>query len=41
VVLAVINMVFVKGLKETAITAPSGITYAVPARYVHELLQEK
>jgi S1-C subfamily serine protease len=41
VVLAVINMVFVKGLKETAITAPSGITYAVPARYVHELLQKK
>jgi S1-C subfamily serine protease len=40
-VLAVINMVFVKGLKETAITAPSGITYAVPARYVHELLQKK
>lgn len=41
VVLAVINMVFVKGLKETAISAPSGITYAVPARYVHELLQKK
>jgi S1-C subfamily serine protease len=40
-VLAVINMVFVKGLKETAISAPSGITYAVPARYVHELLQKK
>jgi S1-C subfamily serine protease len=41
VVLGVINMVFVKGLKETAITNPSGITYAVPARYVHELLQKK
>jgi len=38
---AVINMVFVKGLKESAITAPSGITYAVPVRYVRALLQQK
>lgn len=37
----VINAVFVKGLKETAITNPSGITYAVPANYVRELLQRK
>ncbi|MGG7605446.1 S1 family peptidase [Massilia sp. BKSP1R2A-1] len=41
VVQAVINMVFVKGLKETAISAPSGITYAIPVRYVHALLQQK
>lgn len=40
-VLGVINMVFVKGLKESAITAPSGITYAVPSRYVEALLQQK
>jgi S1-C subfamily serine protease len=40
-VLGVINMVFVKGLKESAITSPSGITYAVPVQYVHELLQRK
>jgi len=40
-VLAVINMVFVKGLKETAISMPSGITYAVPAQYVQDLLQRK
>jgi S1-C subfamily serine protease len=40
-VLGVINMVFVKGLKETAITSPSGISYAVPVQYVHELLQQK
>jgi len=39
-VLGVINAVFVKGLKETAITAPSGITYAIPAKYVAELLQK-
>ena len=40
-VLGVINMVLVKGLKETAITNPSGITYAVPANYVRDLLQRK
>ena len=37
-VLGVINMVFVKGLKESAISTPSGITYAIPARHVQELL---
>lgn len=41
VVLGVINMVFVKGLKETAITNPSGITYAIPANFARELLQQK
>ncbi|MES2152905.1 MAG: serine protease [Pseudomonadota bacterium] len=40
-VLAVINMVFVKGLKETAITSPSGITYAIPVNFVRTLLQQK
>jgi S1-C subfamily serine protease len=40
-VLGVINMVFVKGLKETAITSPSGISYAIPVQYVQELLQQK
>ena len=40
-VLGVINMVFVKGLKESAISAPSGITYAVPSQYVEALLQQK
>jgi len=37
----VINAVFVKGLKETAISNPSGITYAVPVNYARELLQRK
>ncbi len=41
VVHGVINMVFVKGLKESAITSPSGITYAVPAIHARELLQRK
>jgi S1-C subfamily serine protease len=40
-VLAVINMMFVKGLKENAITHPSGIAYAVPANYARDLLQRK
>lgn len=40
-VLGVINMVFVKGLKESAITSPSGITYAVPVSHVQELLRNK
>lgn len=38
-VVGVINMVFLKGLRESAVTDPSGITYAIPVRHVHELLQ--
>jgi S1-C subfamily serine protease len=37
----VINAVFVKGLKETAISNPSGITYAIPVKHVRALLQQK
>jgi S1-C subfamily serine protease len=37
----VINAVFVKGLKETAISAPSGITYAIPVKHVKNLMQQK
>jgi S1-C subfamily serine protease len=37
----VINAVFVKGLKENAISNPSGITYAVPVKYVKNLMQQK
>lgn len=39
-VLGVVNSVFVKGAKETALTAPSGITYAIPVKYVRELLRQ-
>ncbi len=39
-VLGIINMVFVKGTKETALTQPSGITYAVPANHLRDLLQK-
>lgn len=39
VVVGVINMVYLKGLKESAVSDPSGITYAIPVRYVRNLLQ--
>lgn len=38
-VVGVINSVFVKGGKEHAIKDPSGIAYAIPAGYVHDLLR--
>lgn len=39
-VLGVINSVLVKGSKEAALERPSGITYAIPVRFVHELLEK-
>jgi serine protease Do len=38
-VIGVVNMVFIKGTRESALTNPSGITYAIPSRYVLEMLQ--
>jgi S1-C subfamily serine protease len=40
-VVGIINMVFIKGLKESAISSPSGITYAVPAAHARALMQRK
>lgn len=40
-VVAVINMVLVKGSKESAIRYPSGISYAVPVRFVAELIKDR
>ncbi|MBT9569138.1 MAG: trypsin-like peptidase domain-containing protein [Thiobacillus sp.] len=37
-VLGVVNSVYVKGAKEAALSDPSGISYAIPAKYVRELL---
>lgn len=37
-VIGVINMVFVKGTKEAALSAPSGITYAIPVVHLQRLL---
>ncbi len=38
-VIGVINKVFVKESKEAVLEKPSGITYAIPVRYVKELLR--
>jgi S1-C subfamily serine protease len=37
-VIGVINMVLVRGTRESALTNPTGISYAIPVRYVRELL---
>jgi len=37
-VLGVISMVWLKSTREAALSQPSGITYAIPSRYVLELL---
>lgn len=37
-VVGVVNMVFVKGSRESALSNPTGITYAIPVRWVHALL---
>jgi S1-C subfamily serine protease len=39
-VIGVINSVFVKGAKENALRDPSGITYAIPVKYVQALLEK-
>jgi S1-C subfamily serine protease len=38
-VFGIVNMVFVKGTKESVLTQPSGITYAVPASHLQALLR--
>ncbi|MEO8857148.1 MAG: serine protease [Burkholderiaceae bacterium] len=37
-VLGVVNMVFIKGTKESALTQPSGISYAIPSKFILEML---
>jgi len=37
-VLGIVNMVLVKGRKETALSSPSGISYAIPAHYARRLV---
>jgi len=37
-VVGVLNMAFVKGTKENALTNPSGISYAIPSRYLRALI---
>ena len=38
-VLGVVNMVFIKGTRESALTNPSGISYAIPSGFILQLLQ--
>lgn len=39
-VLGVVNMVLLKGARESALSQPTGITYAVPVRWAHDLLRQ-
>lgn len=40
-VVGVINQVFVKGTKEAALSNPSGVTYAIPVKYLRALLARR
>lgn len=40
-VVGVVSSGYVKGNKENALSAPTGITYAIPVKYVHELIKFK
>jgi S1-C subfamily serine protease len=39
-VLGVVNMVLVKGSRESALSNPTGITYAIPVRHLRTLLEQ-
>ena len=38
-VLGVINMVFIKGTRESALSQPSGISYAIPSKFILQLIE--
>ena len=40
-VVGVVNMVFVKAGRESALSQPTGISYAIPVRWVHALLEQR
>jgi S1-C subfamily serine protease len=40
-VIGIINMVFIKGSKEAALSQPSGITYAIPSIHLKDLLSQR
>ncbi len=40
-VVGIINMVLIKGSKETALSQPSGISYAIPAYFAAQLLNQR
>ncbi len=39
-VVGIINKVFVQATKEAVISKPSGITYAIPVKYLHQIIKE-
>jgi S1-C subfamily serine protease len=39
-VIGIVNMVLVKSTKESALSQPSGITYAVPSKYLKGLMEK-
>ena len=39
-VLGVVNMVFVKGARESALSEPSGISYAIPSQHLRPMIQD-
>jgi S1-C subfamily serine protease len=39
-VYGIINSVFIQGTREQAISQPSGITYAIPSKYIQDLLAQ-
>ena len=39
-VIGVVNMVLVKSTKESVLTQPSGITYAIPSAHVLDVLKK-
>ena len=39
-VIGIINKVFIKETKESVIQKPSGITYAIPAKYIRQILRK-
>lgn len=40
-VMGVMNLVLIKNTREAVLSQPSGISYAIPSRYVSELLQRR
>ena len=40
-VLGIVNMVLVKGSRESALSSPTGISYAIPISHLAELIRTR
>ena len=40
-VVGIVNMVFIKSTRESALSQPSGISYAIPSNYIQQLVQRQ